>query len=49
MLWVAFVFLFALWLLLLLTAHTLGGFIHLLLVIALTVLAVQLMNRHRVV
>ncbi len=49
MLWTAFVILVVLWLLGLLTAYTFGGFIHLLLVIALTVLLVQLMNRHRVV
>ena len=49
MLWIAFGLLLALWLVGLVTAYTLGGFIHLLLVIALTVLLVQLMNRRRIV
>ena len=49
MLWVMFVLLVVLWVLGLVTAYTFGGFIHLLLVIALTVLLVQVMNRHRVV
>jgi hypothetical protein len=49
MLWIAFGILLALWLVGLVTAYTLGGFIHLLLVIALTVLLVQLMDRHRTV
>lgn len=49
MLWITFAFLLALWLVGLVTAYTLGGFIHLLLVIALTVLLVQLMDRHRTV
>ena len=47
MLWIAFVLLLVLWLVGLVTAYTLGGFIHLLLVIALTVLLVQLMDRYR--
>ena len=49
MLWVVFVLLLIVWLLGLVTAHTLGGFIHLVLVIALTVLLVQFMNRRRLV
>jgi uncharacterized protein DUF5670 len=49
MLWITFALLLALWLVGLVTAYTLGGFIHLLLVIALTVLLVQLMDRHRTV
>ena len=49
MLWITFALLLALWLVGLATAYTLGGFIHLLLVIALTVLLVQLMDRHRTV
>ena len=49
MLWIIFVILVLLWLLGLATAYTFGGFIHLLLVIALTVLLVQLMERRRVV
>src|SRR5260370_20259130 len=42
-LWIVFVILVVLWLVGLATAHTFGGFIHLLLIIALTVLLVQLM------
>ena len=49
MLWVVFILLFAAWLVGLLTAYTFGGFIHLLLVIALTVLLAQVMSRHRMV
>ena len=49
MLWVLFVILMVLWLVALLTAYTFGGFIHLLLVIALTILLVQVMNKHRIV
>jgi len=49
MLWAVFVILVAVWLLGLVTAYTFGGFIHLVLVIALTVLLVQLMDRRRVV
>ena len=49
MLWIAFALLLVLWLVGLVTAYTLGGFIHLLLVIALTVLLVQLMDRYRTV
>jgi hypothetical protein len=49
MLWITFVILVVLWLLGLATAYTFGGFIHILLVIALTVLLVQMMDRHRIV
>jgi len=49
MLWVVFVLLVVLWLLGVATAYTFGGFIHLLLVIALTVLLVQFQNRRRLV
>lgn len=49
MLWAVFIILVVVWLLGLLTAHTFGGFIHLVLVIALTVLLVQLMDRRRLV
>jgi hypothetical protein len=44
MLWTIFVILLVLWLLGLVTAYTLGGFIHLLLVIALVVLVVRLIQ-----
>jgi len=49
MLWAVFILLFGVWLLAFVTAHTFGGFIHLLLVIALTVLLAQIVSRHRVV
>jgi hypothetical protein len=49
MLWVVFISLVFLWLLGVATAYTFGGFIHLLLVIALTVLLVQLTKHHRIV
>ena len=49
MLWVVFTILLTLWLLGLATSFTLGGFIHLLLVIACTVLLAQLINKRHVV
>ena len=49
MLWIVFISLVVLWLLGVATSYTFGGFIHLLLVIALTVLLVQLMSRRRIV
>jgi Family of unknown function (DUF5670) len=47
MLWTIFVILLVLWLLGLVTSYTLGGFIHLLLVIALVVLLIQLITGRR--
>jgi hypothetical protein len=44
MLWTIFVILLVLWLLGLVTAYTVGGFIHLLLVIAVVVLVIQLLH-----
>jgi hypothetical protein len=44
MLWTIFVILLVLWLLGLVTAYTLGGFIHLLLLIAVVVLVIRLMQ-----
>jgi Family of unknown function (DUF5670) len=44
MLWTIFVILLVLWLLGLVTAYTVGGFIHLLLVIAVVVLVMQLLQ-----
>jgi hypothetical protein len=44
MLWTIFVLLLVLWLLGLVTAYTVGGFIHLLLVIAVVVLVIQLLQ-----
>ena len=49
MLWTLFVILLILWLLGLITAYTLGGFIHILLVVAIAVLLIQLMAGHRTV
>ena len=49
MLWIAFSVLVALWLVCMATAFMLGGFVHLLLVIALSLLLVQFMNKQRMV
>jgi hypothetical protein len=47
MLWTIFVILLVLWLLGMITSYTLGGFIHILLVIALVVLLIQLISGRR--
>ena len=47
MLWTIFVILLVLWLLGLVASYTLGGFIHLLLVIAVIVLVIQLIQGRR--
>ncbi len=47
MLWTIFVVLLVLWLLGLVSSYTLGGFIHLLLVIAIVVLIIQLISGRR--
>ena len=44
MLWTIFVILLVLWLLGLVTSYTLGGFIHILLVIALVILLINLLS-----
>jgi hypothetical protein len=49
MLWTLFVILLVLWLLGLITSYTLGGFIHLLLVVAVAVLLIQVITGRRVV
>jgi len=49
MLWTIFVILLVLWLLGIVTSYTLGGFIHILLVIALVVLVIQLISGRRTV
>jgi len=49
MLWTIFVILLVLWLLGVVTSYTLGGFIHILLVIALVVLVIQLITGRRAV
>ena len=47
MLWTIFVILLVLWLFGLVSAYTLGGFIHLLLIIAVVVLVMQLLQGRR--
>jgi Family of unknown function (DUF5670) len=47
MLWTIFVILLVLWLLGVVSSYTLGGFIHLLLVIALVVLVINLISGRR--
>ena len=49
MLWTIFVILLVMWLLGLVTSYTLGGFIHILLVIALAVALIQIISGRRVV
>jgi len=49
MLWTIFVILLVLWLLGVITSYTLGGFIHILLVLALVVLLIQLISGRRAV
>jgi hypothetical protein len=48
MLWTIFVILLIMWALGLVTAYTMGGFIHILLVIALVVLVINLVQGRRV-
>jgi len=47
MLWTIFAILLVLWLLGLVSSYTLGGFIHILLVIAIVVLIIQLLSGRR--
>lgn len=47
MLWTIFVILLVLWLIGLVSSYTLGGFIHILLVIAIVVLILQLISGRR--
>jgi hypothetical protein len=47
MLWTIFVILLVLWLLGIVSSYTLGGFIHLLLVVALVVLLIQIIQGRR--
>jgi hypothetical protein len=49
MLWTIFVILLVLWLLGLVSAYTMGGFIHILLIIAIAVLCIQLFTGRRAV
>ena len=49
MLWTLFVILLVLWLLGLITSYTFGGFIHILLIVALAVIVIQLITGRRAV
>jgi hypothetical protein len=49
MLWTLFVILLVLWLLGLVTSYTFGGFIHILLIIAIAVVLIQLITGRRAV
>jgi hypothetical protein len=49
MLWTIFVILLVLWLLGLVTSYTLGGFIHILLILAVAILLIQLITGRRAV
>ena len=49
MLWTLFLILVVLWLLGLVTSYTLGGFIHLLLVVAIVVVLIQVIQGRRIV
>ena len=47
MLWTIFVILFIMWLLGMVTSYTLGGFIHILLILALVAVVIQLITGRR--
>ena len=47
MLWTLFVILFIMWLLGMVTSYTLGGFIHILLILAVVSLCIQLISGRR--
>ncbi len=49
MLWTIFVVLLVLWLLGLVSAYTFGGFIHILLIVAIAILCIQLISGRRAV
>ena len=49
MLWMLFVILMVLWLLGVVSSYTLGGFIHLLLIVAVVALVIQLVQGRRMV
>jgi hypothetical protein len=49
MLWTIFVILLVLWMLGLVTSYTLGGFIHILLVVAVVILLIELISGRRAV
>ena len=49
MLWTIFVILLVMWLLGLVTSYTMGGFIHILLIVAIAVLLIQVITGRRAV
>ena len=49
MLWTLFVILLVLWLLGLITSYTFGGFIHILLIVAIAVILIQLISGRRAI
>jgi uncharacterized protein DUF5670 len=49
MLWTLFVILLVLWLLGVVSAYTMGGFIHILLIVAVAVLCIQLISGRRAI
>ena len=49
MLWTIFLILLVMWLLGMVTSYTMGGFIHILLVLAVVAVLIQLINGRRVV
>lgn len=49
MLWTIFVILLVLWLLGLVSSYTMGGFIHILLVVAVAILIIQLISGRRAI
>jgi hypothetical protein len=48
MLWTIFLILIVMWMLGMVSAYTIGGFVHILLVLAVVALAIQLINGRRV-
>ena len=49
MLWTIFVILFLMWMLGMVSAYTMGGFIHILLLLAVVAVAIQLISGRRVI
>jgi hypothetical protein len=49
MLWTIFLVLIVMWMLGMMTAYTMGGFIHILLVLAVVAVAIQLINGRRLI
>jgi hypothetical protein len=49
MLWTIFVILLVMWMLGLVTSYTMGGFVHILLVVALAVLVIQVLSGRRAI